>query len=191
MPGKDRPDAGYERNQYGKKNNKAVIVIIIILAVVVLALVAVVAYLLGRGDNTGDKATREVSDSVRTVVDESSAEDIMDQMREEVAEGMFECQMSMNWTFPNGQSASNDAYVANSKNNTHPICFDVYLNDSEELIYSSPVLPVGTDLKNFKLDKPLSSGEYKATVMYSLLKDAESQEVISSAGFVVTIKVLN
>jgi hypothetical protein len=97
----------------------------------------------------------------------------------------------MTWTFENGAAESRDAYVANSVNNTHPICFDVYLEDTEELLYSSPVLPVGTDLKNIKLDQELPAGEYKATVMYSLLKDVESQEEISSAGFVVTIKVQN
>jgi hypothetical protein len=99
--------------------------------------------------------------------------------------------MAMKWTFPDGKSESKDAYVANSVNNTHPICFDVYMKDSEELLYSSPVLPVGTDLKNIKLDKELPAGEYKATVMYTLLKDTESQEEISSAGFVITITIQN
>ena len=183
------------------KKNKTAIIVIIILAVVVIALVGVVAFLLGRGSKedggaqTGvpeERPSREVaSRSVRTVVDEKSAEDIMNQMREEVAEGMFECQMSMEWTFEDGKSESKDAYVANSKNNTHPIYFDIYLGDTEELIYSSPVLPVGTDLKDIKLDKELKAGEYKATVMYTLLKDVDSQEEVSSAGFVITIKVLN
>lgn len=183
------------------KKNKTAIIVIIILAVVVIALVGVVAFLLGRGSKedggaqtvvSEERPSREVaSRSVRTVVDEKSAEDIMNQMREEVAEGMFECQMSMEWTFEDGKSESKDAYVANSKNNTHPIYFDIYLGDTEELIYSSPVLPVGTDLKDIKLDKELKAGEYKATVMYTLLKDVDSQEEVSSAGFVITIKVLN
>lgn len=187
MPGKDKPKTGQNEN----KKNKVTIVVIIILAIVVIALVGVVAYLLGKGKNDTGNATRDVADSVRTVVDENSSQDIMNQMREEVEEGMFECKMSMSWSFANGTSESKDAYVTNSTNNTHPICFDIYLNDTEELIYSSPVLPVGADLKNIKLDKPLSKGEYKATVMYSLLKDTESQEEISSAGFVITINVLN
>ncbi len=182
------------------KNNKSAMILIIILAVIVLVLVAVIAFLLGRAgkdNNSGNSSSneeenrREVAGSVRTVLDESSADDIMQQMREEVAEGMFECQMSMNWSFLNGQAESEDAFVGNSENNTHPICFDVYMKDSEELLYSSPVLPVGAKLTNFKLDKELPAGTYKATVMYHLLKDTESQEEISSAGFVVTIKILN
>ena len=147
--------------------SKVTIVIIAILAVAVLVLVAVVAFLLGKGngknDTTGsvERSSRVVeTGSVRTVVDENSAEDIMNQMREEVAEGMFECKMSMDWTFHDGKSESKDAYVANSANNTHPIYFDIYMKDTEELLYSSPVLPVGADLKDIKLDKELPKGEY-------------------------------
>ncbi len=182
-----------------KKNNAPLIIIITVLAVVVIALVVAMVILLGRGKNDGssadsvgtEAATRQVAGSVRTVVDEASAQNVMDQMREEVAEGMFECKMSMNWTFEDGKSASKDAYVANSSNNTHPIYFDVLMNDTEEVLYSSPVIPVGADLRDIKLDKELPAGDYKATVMYTLLKDAESQEKISSAGFVISIKVQN
>jgi hypothetical protein len=184
------------------KNNKIAIILIAVLAVVVLALVAVIAFMLGKKDAQNDASgessqpgeLREVADStVRTVMDEESAGSgsVADQMREQVEEGMFECQMAMTWNFPDGQSESTDAYVANNVNNTHPICFDVYMKDTDELLYSSPVLPVGTDLKNIKLDKELPAGEYKAVVMYKLLKDAESQKEISTAGFVVKINVLN
>jgi hypothetical protein len=112
-------------------------------------------------------------------------------MRQEVEEGMFECSMSTEWTFADGNAESKDAYVANSSNNTHPFYFDVRLDGSDEVIYSSPIIPVGGQLTNFKLDKPLSAGTYEAVCMYSLLKDEVSQEVTSAAGFVVTITVLN
>jgi len=190
MSGVAKSEAGTERN---KKNN-TIIILVLAFMVVVAALIGVIIYLLNRGDNyvaREDEVRREVAGSVRTVVDADSANDVMEQMREEVAEGMFECQMSMNWTFADGKAESEDAYVANSTNNTHPICFDVYVQDTEELLYTSPVLPVGTNLTNFKLDKELPAGDYQAVVMYQLLKDAESQEEISRAGFVVTIHVLN
>lgn len=189
MPGA----AGNEARTDDKRKSRTIIILTAIFAVVVIALVGIIIYLLNRGDDDRQDAgtQRKVADSVRTVIDEDSANDVMEQMREEVAEGMFECQMSMTWTFADGKTESSDAYVANSVNNTHPICFDVYMKDTEELLYASPVLPVGTDLTGFRLDKELSSGSYQATVMYSLLEDADSQEVISQAGFVVTINILN
>jgi hypothetical protein len=170
--------------------------IIIVFLVIIIALVAVIAFLLGRNTNNGsDSGTeptgngREVAESTRVVLDEDSAATIMDEMRKEVEEGMFECNMSMTWTFADGSSESKDAIVVNSKNNSYPFYFDVTLNDTGETIYSSPVVPVGAQLTDFALDKDLDPGEYKATVMYSLLEDETSQTVKSQAGFVITIIV--
>ncbi|MCR5609484.1 MAG: hypothetical protein K6G26_10520 [Lachnospiraceae bacterium] len=184
-----------ESSEGDKKKKKIIIVVVSILVVIIIALVVVVACLLGKkkndDDDKPDDGKRRVEGSVRTVLEESDADDVMGKMKEEVAEGMFECKMSMEWTFVDGNSESKDAYIANSTNNTHPIYFDIYMKDTEELVYSSPVIPVGGEVKNIKLGKKLEKGEYKATVMYTLLKDAESQEEISSAGFVVKINVLN
>lgn len=174
-------------------------IIIAAFLVIIIILVAVIAFLLGRNANSvSDNGTqnrntvtenREVADSTRLVLDQDSAANVMEDMRKEVEEGMFECNMSMTWTFPDGTAKSPDAYVLNSTNNKYPIYFDVTLDDTEELIYSSPVIPVGADLKDFALSKDLDPGTYDATVMYTLIRDAESQEVISSAGFIITIIV--
>lgn len=165
---------------------------------IVLLLIGVGAFLIfngGQSQITGesaDRSLRQVSESARLVVDQESADSVMDQMREEVAEGMFECQMSMTWTFENGSVESKDAYVANSVNNKYPIYFDVYLNEEdEEPVYSSPILPVGTDWSNFKLDYPVPAGEYRSKVMYTLIRDEESQEQVSQAAFIISLKVLN
>jgi len=174
-----------------KKDGKKII--LVILAIIIVILLIVVAYLLGNQKGKDDEAddSREVAGSARLIASEEDARNVMDEMRKEVAEGMFKCDMSMNWTFEDGSAKSKDAYVANNQDNTHPIFFDVYLNDTDELIYSSPVLEVGSVWTDFALDKQLTAGTYKAKVMYTLLKDAESQEAISSAGFIITINVLN
>ena len=179
------------------KSAKRGYIIIIVFLVIIVALVGVIAFLLGRntggsdiGTDTGNKDNgRKVAESARVVLDEDSAANVMEEMRQEVEEGMFECNMSMTWTFDDGSAQSRDAYVANSTNNKYPFYFDVVLNDTKTLVYSSPILPVGAELTNFSLDYDLDPGTYKATVMYSLLRDADSQEVISSAGFVITINI--
>ena len=171
---------------------------IIIGVVIILLLVAVIVILLLKNkkptsDNVerNQASTREVVESARLVLDESSAQTVMDEMREKVEEGMFECNMSMTWTFPDGKSTSKDAIVVNSSSNTYPLYFDVNLEDTDELIYSSPVIPVGSQLTDFALDKELEAGEYRAVVMYSLLEDEQSQVVKSQAGFVIKIIIEN
>jgi hypothetical protein len=190
-------DNGNGNNQKGSA--KRGFAIIIVFLVIIIALVGVIAFLLGRNTGGSDNGTdtsntdngRKVAESARIVLDEDSAANVMDEMRKEVEEGMFECNMSMTWTFSEGSATSKDAYVANSTNNKYPIYFDVTLNDTGEKVYSSPILPVGAELTNFSLEKDLDPGTYKATVLYSLIRDEESQEVISSAGFVIKIVVNN
>jgi uncharacterized protein (UPF0333 family) len=191
-------DNGNANNQSGSA--KRGFAIIIAFLVIIVILVGVIAFLLGRNTGGSDKESAESSnessrvvmtEGSRVILDAESAANVMDEMRNEVAEGMFECNMSMTWTFADGSAKSNDAYVANSTNNKYPIYFDVILKDTDEKIYSSPVLPVGSELTNFALDKDLDPGTYKATVMYTLIRDEQSQEEVSSAGFVIKIIVNN
>lgn len=183
-----------------QKNNKGIIIILALFFIVIIALIAVIAYLLGRGNGDGNGETSGSADaprkvqeqeSVRLILDEESAQDVIDEMRKEVEDGMFECEMSMKWTFADGKSESKDSYVANSTNNKYPFYFDVTLRDTGELVYSSAVLPVGAQLTNIKLDKELPAGAYNAIAHYTLIRDTETQEVISTAGFGITIIVEN
>jgi cytoskeletal protein RodZ len=185
------------QNQSAKKEGGSSRLIIIIGALVIVLLLAVIIILLVKKQpeptvaDSSQTSEREVANESRIILDESSAQNVMDEMREKVEEGMFECSMSMDWTFENAETESKDAYVANSENNRHPFYFDIVLNGSDEVLYSSPVLPVGATLTNFKLDKPLEPGTYEALCKYTILQDEESQEPISAANFVITIKILN
>ena len=125
----------------------------------------------------------------RGFVDESNKDTVMEDMGDKVAEGMFECKMTTSWVFEDGKSESPNAYVANVENNLHTIYFDVYEKVTEELLYSSPMLPVGTELDNIKLEKELQKGEYDAVVMYTLVD--EDNEEVSTVGFDITISVNN
>lgn len=185
------------QNQSNKKEGGSGKLIIIIGIVVIVLLLAVIIVLLlkkepEQAQTAPEQPTgREVANASRIVLDEETAQSTIEEMRKEVEEGMFECSMSMDWTFADGNSESKDAFVENSSSNTHPIYFDVVLDGTDEVIYSSPILPVGSQLTNFKLDVPLEAGTYTALCKYTLLKDEEGQEPLSAANFVITISILN
>lgn len=170
--------------------------VIIIVAFVVLlgALAVCILLLLSKKEDSNDISaeTRPMSAAEKALergfVSEDSADDIMEEMADKVAEGMFECEMTMSWTFQDGSSVASNAYVANSKNNLHTLYFDVIDNETDELLYSSPMLPVGSELREIKLDKELPAGEYSAVVMYTLVD--EDYEEVSKVGFNITISVL-
>lgn len=172
------------------------IIIIIAFVVLLAALGVCIVLLLSKKDVSSDSPeaeTRQRSEAEKALergfVSEDSADDIMSEMEDKVAEGMFECKMTTTWTFEDSKSVSPNAYVANVENNLHTLYFDVYDNATEELLYSSPMLPVGTEINNIQLEKELSAGDYDAVVMYTLVD--ENYEEVSTVGFNITISILH
>lgn len=171
-------------------------IIIIAFAVLIAALVVCIVLLFLKP--TGDVQPTAASDSSnsaaaaaleRGFVSEDSAQDIMSEMTEKVAEGMFECKMTTAWTFNDAESVSHNAYVANVENNRYTLYFDVIEESTNETLYSSPMLPVGTDIENIKLEKGLPAGDYNAVVMYTMVD--ENYEEVSSVGFKITISIVH
>lgn len=177
-----------QKGTAGKSRRNIIVIVVVAFVILIAALVTCIVMLLTRREpvqEQGSPARPTVLD--RGIVDEDNAGDIMDEMTEKVSKGMFECKMTTAWTFDDGKSESPNAYVANVENNLYTLYFDVYEEVTNELLYSSPMLPVGTELKNFKLDKELPAGDYDAVVIYTMVD--ENQEEVSSVGFKVTITV--
>lgn len=178
-----------EASGKGRRN-----IIIIAFVILIAALIVCIVLLLGKQKEEPEPMPGPESGTTNTAVlergfvEEDNAENIMDEMSEKVSQGMFECKMTTSWTFDDGKSESPNAYVANVENNLYTLYFDVYEESTNELLYSSPMLPIGTELKNFKLDKELAAGEYDAVVMYTMVD--ENLEEVSSVGFKVTISIL-
>lgn len=179
-----------QKETAGRDRRNIIVMIIIAFVILIAALVTCIVLLLTKQKEEPVQVSEGPARSTvldRGVVDKDNAGDIMDEINEKVSKGMFECKMTTAWTFDDGKSESPNAYVANVENNLYTLYFDVYEETTNELLYSSPMLPVGTELKNFKLDKELPAGEYDAVVMYTMVD--ENQEEVSSVGFKVTITV--
>jgi len=176
-----------------KQKRNVIIIIIIAFAVLLTALMVCIVLLLKKSEDDQveslDDMTPAAAALERGFVEKEVVDDIMEEMADKVAEGMFECKMTTTWTFEDSDSISPNAYVANVESNLHTIYFDVYEDGTDELLYSSPLLPVGTEFQSIKLEKKLPAGEYNAVVMYTLVD--ENYEEVSKVGFTVTISVLH
>ena len=95
--------------------------------------------------------------------------------------------MNSTWNFANGESPSSNAYVENAEANTNSVYFDVTLAETEETIYESPILPVGSHLENITLDTILQAGTYDCIVTYHLLD--EKNISISTLKLTLTINI--
>jgi hypothetical protein len=96
------------QNQSKKEGGSSKLIIIIGVLIIVL-LIALIAVLLLKkspepASDQGQTGGREVVNDSRIILDEKSAQSVIDEMREEVEEGMLECSMSTEWTFDDGTS---------------------------------------------------------------------------------------
>ncbi len=154
---------------------------IIMGAVLLLAIVAGAAVILLKGKEKQEGYT----------MNEENYQQIQEDIGNEVKEGYFETYMNTDWTFPDGTSKTTNAVLGNSPNNKKPIRCEVMLEETDELVLSTGVIPVGAELPAFKLDADLDAGIYDAVCTVYLLDEAEDGTYAdySSAGFHVTITV--
>ena len=145
-----------------KKSGNGLKIVIIVLLVVLLAVAGVIIYLLTRPE------PEPIPDNRGTVITEDNVSDILAD-DEPVQDGYFETSQTIDWHF-NG-TTSEDAYVANKETNTRTVYFDLELADTHEVIYSSPYIPLGSEMKGVTLDKELAPGTYETIIVYHLVDD--------------------
>jgi hypothetical protein len=166
-----------------------------------------VAYNLGQnanGENTSDTSTttaatvgtitREMVVTTAStagrgmVVAEENASSIKEWAETPVEDGYYRVQMNMKWDFPDGESPSSNAYVANAETNTRTVYFDLTLNDTNELLYSSPFIPVTAKLDEITLNRDLEKGEYPAMVTYHLVDDNLEEITTVSINIILNVE---
>jgi len=159
--------------------------VLIICAIIIIILLGVVIYLLlGKTDDT-TQPKRDV------VVTNDNVEEVVDEFveNEYIPPGQFNLRQTFDWVFPDGQSPSANARVENAETNTNDIYFDIILSETGEMIYKSPLLPLGSYLKDITLDKDLDPGTYDCVIVYHLVD--EEQNAISMVKVKLTIIVEN
>lgn len=171
-----------------EKKKKSTIIIACILFILIAIIGVLVFLLLGKRESGGS-----AENSGSYMIEEDNYQQIMDDMRDEVREGYFETYMNTVWTFADGTSETKDGILGNSPNNTKAIRCEILLADTEEMLFSTGVIPVGAQVPPFKLDVDLDAGRYDAVCMTYLLDEMEdgTYKDYSSAGFNVTIIVEN
>jgi hypothetical protein len=158
-------------NQGEEKKGGARIAGIIILIVIILALVGVIVFLLLRKPAEEEKRNVVVTpENVNEVIQQMDAN-----QEEKTPVGYYTVTQNFDWHFSSGDAVSSDAYVENVKENTHAVYFDLFLSDdTENAIYKSPVIPVGSNLQDIALDTKLDAGTYECIAVYHIVDDEQN-----------------
>ena len=155
-------------------------ILLIALPVLVLAAAAVVFFLATQPKNADAPQTR---DDRPTVVSSDNAQEVKTSIDTPVKDGSYQVKMNLAWVF---DKTSSNAYVENSKDNTRTVYFDVFRADTNELVYSSPYIPVGEKIKGFVPKEALPKGSYKGLVTYHLVDDEHKE--LSTLSVTVTMQ---
>ena len=121
--------------------------------------------------------------------DNLSPEEIAEKLNEKVAEGMINISMNTAPYFENGKAEGN-VMIVNEDINLYPQQVEFIRNDTQEIIYQSKAIPIGSKIERAKLDVELPAGTYECTAMFHNL-DPVSGEIIGTAGAIITITIKN
>ena len=121
--------------------------------------------------------------------DNLSPEEIAEKLNEKVAEGMINISMNTAPYFENG-TAEGNVMIVNEDINLYPQQVEFIRNDTQEVIYQSKAIPVGSKIERAALDVELPAGTYECTAMFHNL-DPVSGEIIGTAGAIINITIKN
>jgi len=109
-----------------------------------------------------------------------------------VEDGQYRTRMNVKWEFESWNKPSTNAFVENAPENTKTVYFDVFLDSTGELVYSSPFIPVGSMITLFALREYVPKGEHDATVTYHLvdLLDDKGNEYEEVSTLSVGVKLI-
>ena len=114
-------------------------------------------------------------------------EEIQEELNRMVEEGMINISMNLNPVFKDGTSEGN-LLIMNEEINHHPQVVEIYRKDTEELIYKSGLIPVGSRVETGKLLVDLDAGEYSCVAYFNSV-DENTGELLGKAGAEITVIV--
>lgn len=120
--------------------------------------------------------------------DEADTDKIVENLNEKVEEGMINISMNTSPNFANGTSAGN-LMIVNESINRYPQVVEITRNDTNEVIYKSGAIPVGSKIETAKLSVDLDAGTYECTAMFYNV-DPNTGNYLGCAGAIINITVL-
>ena len=121
--------------------------------------------------------------------DEADLDSIVDGLNEKVEEGMINISMNTSPYLEDGTSEGN-LMIVNEGVNRYPQVVEIKRNDTNETVYKSGAIPVGSKIEKAKLSADLPAGSYECTALFYNV-DPDSGSYLGCAGAIINITVKN
>lgn len=116
-----------------------------------------------------------------------SKEEIQAELNQKVEEGMINISMNTAPVFENG-TAKGDLCIVNSERNNYAQVVYIILKDTQEEIYRSGAIPVGSKIEYAPLDVDLDPGVYDCVAYFNNV-DVDTGAYLGTAGAEIQITV--
>ena len=176
-----------------KRKTKLSPIQISLIALAILVVIAVIVTFAVRKDEPKEPAAQSgivYDDSaVEGGWENLSPEVIEAALNEKVSEGMINISMNTAPYYEDG-SAEGNVMIVNEAINNYPQKVEFIRNDTQEVIYASNAIPVGSKIERAALDVELPAGTYECTAMFHNL-DPATGDILGTAGAIITITIQN
>ncbi|MDE6357572.1 MAG: hypothetical protein K2L15_03170, partial [Eubacteriales bacterium] len=133
--------------------------------------------------NYFDKSAQDISQKA-----ENYEKRMLEELQKYADASNFSIEIGATMIFQNGRD-SGIMNIANPESNIYNMIVEVYLNETEELIYESSVLEPGDYIENDNLRVFLEKGVYDATAVVKAVA-SNNNDIIGEVAFDVIIHIL-
>lgn len=176
----------YEYRDSKKKRN---IILGIVIAVIIIIIILLLTSCGGKKGSLQDAFDLSTDVNSRPGgISTPNPEDIRKALNEQVENGMINISMNMNPVFQTGSSDGN-LLIVNDFINRYPQVVEIYLRDTDTLIYKSGGIDVGCSVENAKLSVDLDAGNYECIAYFNAV-DPDTHMLVGKAGAEIVVTVL-
>lgn len=156
------------------KTNSSKKIIIALIAVIVLLVVGIALFFVfnKKDDNKEQESTQSdiIGYESNVITDDpEKLQDVLNDMYKKAEEGQMGLSMKSRAISDDGQTFS--CYLGNATNNSYDMYMILYRDDTQEEIYRSGLIPVGSRIESFTINNRMETGEYQATLVYNQVED--------------------
>lgn len=163
-------------------------VVIILLVVVIAILGVMVLRSLRQKEPENQVRTSGMAYEVNVITDNADVlQDAVNQLIEKAKEGQMSIEMQTIASSEDGRNFT--CYLANALQNNYDMFMVFYLDDTQQEIYRTGLIPIGARIESFTLEEALEPGSYEATIVYNQVEeDLETIHAQVNVGLTLIVK---
>lgn len=165
---------GNRKTGSGKAGRRAMLIALAAVVIILLAAVAVLLVMVLAGKEpapTGTPNSAAVGgstftyDSTVVLDDPDTLQKLVDEMVRKAEEGTMTLEMQVDAVSSDGKTFS--CFLANAVENNYDMFMTLYLDETQEEIYRTGLIPLGGRIETFTLEKELGNGNHSCTLVFN------------------------